>query len=200
MYFSRHLKMFIVLALCTVGLCWAGEKIETRIGPLNIEDSSMTETRLISQFGEGYVRLDKYGNKVLDKKHIYYVSDEKVWIEISFSHVLDENLQRYIDAILVTKTKLCDKKFRSKEPFGPLATSKGIKIGDSIDKVISAYGKPAISIDIIKDRLFSSLVEDLKLQKGHILRYDTNQPDELYFVEFYFNGKGLHSLLISESE
>ena len=81
-----------------------------------------------------------------------------------------------------------------------MITSRGIKVGDSFDKVIETYGKPTIAIDIGKDKLVAVLIEDLNFTEGRVLRYITDKPDELFVAEFYFNEKGLYSLLISESE
>lgn len=184
-------------------LCCANETVvivENRIGPFDFAGKLMMESQLISDFGQGYVQTLQVGDEILGKKHIYYVSDEKLWVEISLSHVLDKNLERMVESILVTKKELCDKKFKPKKSFGPLITSKGITIGDPIDKVLNVYGNPSISLDISKDKLFSVLVENLKLKSGKVLRYLTTRPDELLFAEFYFDAEGLHSILISASE
>jgi hypothetical protein len=196
----RQISANFALIFCTIVLCWADQRIETQIGRFNLAGPPVTEPKFVSQFGQGFLKTDKIGDKILGQDHIYYASDEKVWVQIRFSHVLDENLERVMEAIIVTKEKLCDERFKPKELFGPLITSKGVKIGDSIDKIIETYGKPTISIDIGKDKIFSVLVEDLKFQEGRVLRYLTNQPYKLFFVEFYFSRKGLHSILISESE
>lgn len=199
MYY-KQMRIVFALILFTVVSCWANQKIETRIGPFNLAGLPVTELNFVSLFGQGHVQIDKVENKVLGQRRIYYASDEKVWVEIRFSHVLGENLERVVETILITRKKLCDEKFKPKKPFGPLITSREIKIGDSIDKVIGTYGKPSISIDVGKDKIFSVLVEDLKFQQGRVLRYLTNQPNELLFAEFYFSETGLHSILISESE
>ena len=138
--------------------------------------------------------------EILEKKHVYYVPSERIWVEIGFSHVLDENLERYVEEVLITKQKLCDETYRPTKPFGPLVTSKGVRIGDSIDKVIKTYGAPSVSIEVGRDKISLALDEDLKLKKGRVLRYLSNRPDDLLFAEFYFDERGLHSLLISTSE
>lgn len=199
MHFKLY-KLTIVLFICSVSLCWAGEKVETHIGPFDFADSLMKESQLISSFGRGYVQIDRVGGKILDKKHIYYVANEKVWVEIRLSHVLDKNLEHAVEGVLITKMKLCDEKFKPKKTFGPLVTGKGIEIGDAIDKAINIYGTPSVSINVGKDRSFSVLQEALKLQKGRVLRYLTDQPNELLFAEFYFKDEKLHSLLITVSE
>ena len=195
--------LIIVLVFCMVTLCYANETIvtvETQIGPFDFAGELMMESQLISEFGQGHVQIFQVGNKILEKKHIYYIADEKLWVEISLSHVLDRNLERDVESILVTKKELCDKKFKPKKTFGPLITSKGIAIGNPIDKVLNVYGKPTISIDIAKDKLFSELGDELKLQSGKVLRYISNRPYESLGAEFYFDAEGLHSILISSSE
>jgi hypothetical protein len=199
----KKFNLIIVLVFCTVTLCYANEtivRVDTQIGPFDLAGKLMVESQLISDFGQGYVQILQVGDEILGKKHIYYVADKKLWVEISLSHVLDKNLERMVESILVTKKELCDKKFNPKKSFGPLITSKGIKIDDPIDKVLNVYGKPTITIDIAKDKLFSALVENLKLKNGKVLRYLTSRTDELFFAEFYFNEERLHSLLISASE
>lgn len=190
----------LITIFFAVAICWATQAIETEIGPFNLSLRSLTEAKVISQFGQGCVRVKKDGNEILTKEHIYYVPNEGIWVAIRFSHVLDDKLERNMEEILVTKRKLCDNAFKPIKSFGPLVTSRGIRIGDSIDKVIKTYGTPSVNIEIGKDKIFSALGEDLKFKKGRVLRYLTNRPDELIFAEFYFDEKGLHSLLISEAE
>lgn len=198
----RQLKLviFLNIILPAVSFCWAAQKIETIIGPLDLGSSSISESNIISQYGQGFVQEKKYGNKVLEKKRVYYIPSDRIWIEIRFSHVLDENLERYVEEILITKQKLCDETYKPTTPFGPLVTSKGVRIGDSINKVIKIYGAPSVSIEIGKDKTFSALDEDLKFKKGRVLRYLPDDPDKLIFSEFYFSGGKLHSMLISISE
>lgn len=196
----RQLNIVAVILLCSTILCWAGEKVENQIGPFDLANSPMMESQLISSFGQGYVQTDKVDSKIFVKKHIYYIENEKVWLEVRLSHVLSERLERVIEAVLVTKKKLCDEKFKPEKSFGPLITGKGIKIGDSLEKTIRTYGAPSVSIDISKDTSFSVLREDLRLQTGRVLRYLTAHPNELLFSEFYFSAKGLHSILISGAE
>lgn len=196
----KQFNIIIVMLFCSAVLCWADEKVESQIGPFNFADSPMMESRLISSYGKGYVQIDKVGGKVLGKKHIYYVADINVWIEIRLSHVLNKNMERFVEAVLITKNKLCDEKFEPKTSFGPLLTGKGIKIGDTKEKTIRTYGSPSLLISVGADRPFSVLREDLKLKKGEILRYLPNQSNELLFSEFYFDDAVLHSILISRSE
>lgn len=196
----KQIIICLTVILFAVGKCSATQEIETQIGPFNLASPPVSESNIIAQFGQGYVEVNKSGKKILEKKHIYYAPTEKVWVEIRFSHVLDAKLERFVEEILVTRHKLCDEKFQPAKPFGSLTTARGIQIGDSVEKIIQTYGAPSISIEIGKDKIFSVLAADLILKEGRILRYLTNRQDELIFVEFYFNEKGLHSLLISGSE
>lgn len=180
--------------------CCDTRVIETQIGPFNLGSMPITESTIVSQYGQGCVKVSESGTEAIAGKHVYYVKDEKVWVEILFSHVMDNNLEHVVEAILVTKQKLCEEKHQTKRPFVPLVTSKEVKIGDPIDKIIKVYGKPSISIDLSKDKLFSVLVEDLKLKEGQVIRYLTDHPNELFFAEFYFKENRLHSILISASE
>ena len=196
----RQIIIIAAILSSTVITCWAEQQImETQIGPFTLADT-LTESKFISEFGQGYVQINKVDKEILEKQHIYYASDSKVWVKIGFSHVLDAKLERDVETILVTKVKLCDKKFKPKRSFGPLVTSKGIKIGDPENKVIKTYGKPSVYIHIEKDKLFSALAEDIKFSQGRILRYLPHQPDDLLFSEFYFDKEGLNSILISVSE
>jgi len=196
----RKTYISFIVILCGVALCWASQKIETQVGPFNLSAAPVTESQLVSQFGEGYVRIDKVGDKILGKSRTFYSPGGSVWVEIQFSHVLDKNLERVAETIIITKRRLCDEKFKPKKSFGPLITAHGVKIGDSLEKVIETYGQPSISIEVGKEKRFSVLIDELKISKGRVLRYLTDQPGELSFAEFYFNEEGLHSFLISESE
>ena len=191
--------IIFVLFIDSVTFCWADNIVETKIGVFDLERLT-TESQFISQYGEGKVQIEKVDNEIFGKRHIYYASNSKLWVEARFSHVLGEDLESDLEAILVTKRKLCDEKFTPKKLFNPLITSKGVKIGDSISRVISIYGRPSIYTDFKKDKNFSVLQGDLKVKEGQILRYLSGKPNELLFSEFYFDREGLHSFIISTSE
>jgi hypothetical protein len=202
-----HHRIFLILItiviFCTIRLSFSNPKIEAQLGPFNLSGPPLTESRLVSEFGEGYVRVQEIGNKIISKKHVFWVPEQTVWVQISLSHVLDAKMERIVEAVLVTKKKLCeeDKKYMARKKLASLATSKGVKVGDSIDKVIEKYGKPSISKVIGKDKGFTVLDEELKLKQGEVLRYLQEHPSkELNFAEFYFDKRKLHSFLISESE
>jgi hypothetical protein len=202
--FIRLLLIAVVIIIfCEIDQSFGNSIIETQIGPFNLAGPPLTESKLVSQFGEGYVQLEKIGDKIVRKKRIFWVPEQEVWVQIDLSHVLDEKMESAVEAVLVTKKKLCDQdmKYIPQKTLGLLATSKGIKIKDPIEKVIGKYGKPSISMTVGKDKIFTVLGEELKLKEGLVLRYLQKQPSsELNFAEFYFKQKKLHSLLISESE
>lgn len=191
--------IIFVLLIDAVTFCWADNIADTKIGVLDLEKLT-TESQFMSQYGEGNVQIEKVDNEILGKRHTYYASNSKLWVQARFSHVLGEDLESVLEAILITRRKLCNEKFKPKKPFDSLVTSKGVKIGDSISQVISIYGKPSIYIDLKKDKMFSVLQEDLKFEEGQILRYLSSKPNELLFLELYFDRKGLHSFIISTSE
>ena len=176
----------LIMIFSNINFCLASQRIiESQIGPFNLANTPMRESQLISEYGIGDVKTEKIDDKILGKRYIYYVTGQQIWIEIHLSHVLDENLERVVEAILVTKKKLCDEKFKPKKPFGLLITSMGIKIGDSIKKVINTYGEPS--------EKYVNVV-------GQALKYMSDDPRNLLFTEFSFDEVGLHSMLISISE
>ena len=199
--FTAGLLFLLCLILSSETKCFAGGSVEEQIGPFN-PYQIMTESKLISEFGEGYVHIEKDMDNtiIMDKKHIYYIPKQNLWLQLGMSHVLDENLERSIESILLTRQNLCDKKFIAKKPFGVLSTAHGIRIGDSIKKVTNTYGKPFELINLRDKEGSSILAEELKIKKGKVLRYSNNKEDELLFAEFYFDAKGLHSILISAEE
>jgi len=196
----KHISIIAALLFCATVFCQAGEAVESQIGPFNLTGSPLNESTVVASYGRGYVQEDKAGGKVLGKKHVYYVADQNVWVEIRLSHVLEKNLERSVEAVVVTKRKLCDKKFTPKKSFGSLITGKGIKIGDALDKIIRAYGTPSVSIVLGEEKSFAVLREEFRLQKGRVLRYLPSQSNDLLFSEFYFADEALHSILISISE
>jgi hypothetical protein len=203
LYYKLFLIVITMAMLCRMGLSFSNSKIEAQIGPFSLSGPPLPESKLVSEFGEGYVRVQKIGNKIVSKKHVFWVPEQGVWVQIGLSHVLDEKMGRVVEAVLVTKTKLCNenKRYIPRKKLTLLATSKGIKTNDSIDKVIETYGKPSVSKVIGKDKVFTVLDEELKLKQGEIFRYLQKHPSkELNFAEFYFYKKKLHSFLISESE
>jgi hypothetical protein len=199
----------VLLILATIVILWkidlgySNPIIEKQVGPFRLSDPAFTEAKLVSEFGEGYVQVEKFGNKTIRIKHIFWVPEQEVWLKVSLSHVLNEKMQRVVEAVLVTKKQLCekDKKYIATKKLASLATSKGIEINDSINKVIEKYGEPSISKVVGKDKTFTMLDEELKLKEGVVLRYlQSRRSKEMNFAEFYFKQKKLHSFLISESE
>jgi hypothetical protein len=201
--YKVFLFLVTVVIFCKIDLSFGNQKIEPQVGPFRFSGPPQTESKLVSEFGEGYVLVEKVGDKIISKKHIFWVPEQAVWLQIGLSHVLDKEMERIVEAVLVTKKKLCneDRRYIPIKKLPLLVTSKGIKINDSIDKVIEKYGKPSVSKVIGKDKVFSVLDEELKLKQGEVLRYLQKHPsNELNFAEFYFEKKKLHSILISESE
>jgi len=196
----RPLKLIFVALILLIGFTesYCRAEVESTIGKFSFAGPTLTEPEIISQFGQGFVKRENENTEKV-QKHIYYLSEENLWIELSFSHVLDEKMRRSLDTIMLTKEKICDKKFKPKETFGSLITSKGIKIGDSLTNVIQKYGTPSVSSEIGKDGYFSVLQEELKLTDGKVLRY-LGGDDDLLSSEFYFKDGQLHSILISISE
>lgn len=176
------------------------QRPETRIGQFDFSTFVINEAEFTSRYGQGFVVIDKFGDQIMGSKHIYYLTDQNVWLEVRFSHVRDERLERMMSAVLITKNKLCDKEFEPQEKFEELITSRGIRIGDPLNKVIKVYGDPARIINVERGGGFSSLINYLNLKQGVIFRYYTEEPREINFTEFYFDNEELHSLIISVEE
>jgi len=96
----------------------------------------------VDQFGEGFIDEYKVGDKVFSKSRIYYLKDEDLWIKIDLSHVLDENHERSVEAVTVTRKKLCDETYLPANKVGPMITSRGIAAGDAFQDVVNEYGEP----------------------------------------------------------
>jgi hypothetical protein len=182
--------------LCVIALGWVHQKIETRIGPFDLSARLEAESKIVSLYGQGYLRENRVG----DRSRIYYLPEDKAWLEIQFSHVLDPLGERFVESILLTKQKLCETKYRPKQSFGKMVTSAGIQLGDSIGKTVHVYGSPTETIEVEKDKLFSVLEERLKPRKGEVIRYLPSPQEELGFAEFYFDQNGLNAILVSVAE
>jgi len=63
----------------------AGQKVESRIGPIDFSGFLLSESRLVDQFGEGFIDEYKVGDKVFSKSRIHYLKDEDLWIKIDLS-------------------------------------------------------------------------------------------------------------------
>lgn len=188
---------FIILLLVNMG--WAKEIIEYRIGLIDLSHPPK-ESEIILKFGKGYEKVISVNGKILEKSHCYYLPKDEIWVEISLSHVLNKNLERSVQAVLVSREKLCDESFIPEMEFDNLTTSKGIKIGDSFSKVTEAYGEPSIDFEAEKEKnKFSAITEMLKPKKGRILRYLGSEDDE-FFSEFLFDKNELNSMYVSGAE
>lgn len=133
-YYKVLLIVITMAMLCKIGLSFSNPKIEAQVGPFNLSGPPLTESKLVSEFGEGYVQVQKIGKTIISKKHVFWVPEQAVWVQIALSHVLDAKMEHIVEAVLVTKKKLCDedKRYTPKKQLAPLGTSKGIKINDSI--------------------------------------------------------------------
>ena len=200
--FLRFVKciMYSSFVLFSASVCWANDNIETEIGQFNIKDSAITETKFTSMFGKGCAVTKNIEGKIYEKKHIYYINDKKLWVELRFSHVLGNSMESTLETVLITKRKLDSKNCKPVKKIESLITPAKIQIGDSIENVIKAYGNPSITINVERDNTYSVLSEYLKIKKGKILRYLPNHNDESFFAEFYFDKRTLHSILISGEE
>ena len=151
MYISKIL--FFLFCIYAPKISTSSIQVETQIGSFNLRTDKITEKKFINEYGKGFVVVDQ--NSV--PKHIFYDDIQKLWISINFSHVLDEKKNSYVESILITSDSLCCKKFEPIKSFDPMLTSKGIKIGDTLLKIIAAYGEPSINIDIANESFFSFL-------------------------------------------
>lgn len=189
------------LILLSADICFAGSAVDEKLGPFRVYHS-LSESKLITKYGRGYEHVvkDSKNEVIMEKEHLYYIPEQEIWLQIGMTHVLDQYLERHIDSLLLTRKPLCDKIFTAKNSLGTLSTSQGIKIGDTIERVIEIYGEPREVIQVGRTNRFSALVYKLKLNRGTILRYDNNKNDELLFAEYYFEDNKLHSILISAEE
>lgn len=199
MIFRRFAGLFTLTFLMFI-FCCVSHKIETQIGFFNLSGPPLTESTVLTQLGEGRMKAEQFNDKVLGKSHVFYAGDTGSWVELDFSHVLTENKERVLETILMTKERLCDEIYVPKKPFGQLATGKGLRLGDSLDRVLETYGKPTTSIEVGRDKVFSMLAERLNPKEGLILRYLPKDSKDNRFMEFHFIWEKLHSLLISVSE
>lgn len=195
-------KIIIAMAvLCSFAISWGAENVNLRIASFKLSGPALMESEIVSVLGSGYVKQDRVGNSLVDKYHIYYIASRKVWLSIRLSHVVGNKFDASVDEIFVTKSKLCDKKYRPKKDIEPLIKPIGIHFGASIDEIINILGKPTLSVDIGKNESYAGLIaEKMKYTSGHVIRYLPDSASENIVQEFYFNGRGLHSLLISVAE
>lgn len=197
--FTSFVTTITCLVLFSVP-CMAGQNIESKVGAFDFGGSLMSESELVGRFGEGFIYEYKVGEKVFSKSRTYYYKDEQIWVKVDLSHVLDENHERSVEAVTVTKKRLCNESYKPSNLIGPMITSSGIAVGDQPEKVIKVYGKPGRKIEIMTDSRFSILKEDLDLKRGLVFRYFPDDRNSLHMVEFYFQDSKLHSLIISISE
>ena len=195
------MKTFVGIMLATtflllVGPSFVRQKIESKIGPIDLSADTLTESRITAVYGQGYIMVEKP-----EKQYAYFLPEENIWLQLRYSHVLDGKLERTLRAILITRHKLCPKRFQPLSSLGKMMTSGGVQIGSSFGMVVKTYGKPTITIDVERDNTFAYLRETLKLKRGTVIRYlpsSSNGGD--FFTEFAFDGKTLHSILISGVE
>ena len=196
-----------ITSIATIGflalsstLVIAGQNLETKIGIFDFSGPTMPESELVERLGTGFIDEYKVGNKVFSKSRIYFLKDENLWIKVDLSHVFDENGECRVEAVTVTKNKLCDESYEPIHEISPMITSRGIRIGDGLRDVVDQYGEPGRRIEVSKGGPFSLLKEDLDLDRGLAFRYFTENSQSLHQMEFYFQDDKLHSFIISISE
>jgi hypothetical protein len=197
----RNLKYAVFASIiglfCSYGACEGVTVAETQIGPFDLTIPQKNEGEFVAVYGKGVEVVEQYGDMVMGSKHIYYSKGQNLWIEIRFSHIRDKSMQRIMEAVLVTKKKLCNQEYTPKTPFPKLSTSKGFELGTSLQVLRDEYGKPTASINIGRDKQYSSLVDYMDLTRGVVLKYVPTERREINFAEFYFNEEVLHSMVIS---
>jgi hypothetical protein len=102
-------------------------------------------------------------------------------------------------SVLLTKQRLCNKKYKPNKEY-EWNTGKGVKLEDELEKVIKAYGKPTIIINLGKETKYSTINEELHLTNGLIYRYLGKSLNMNYYAEFYFRDKKINTILVSISE
>jgi len=138
-----------LVSFSSVGI--AGQNVESKVGAFDFGGSLMSESELVGRIGEGFIYEYKVGEKVFSKSRTYYYKDEQIWVKVDLSHVLDENYERSVEAVTVTKKRLCNESYKPSNLIGPMITSNGIAVGDQPEKVIKVYGEPGRKIEIMTD-------------------------------------------------
>lgn len=90
------------------------------------------------------VLIKQYGNgsKVSQEDDIYYcymAKEEKAFVKFFVVSELPEK----ISGVLVSKVPNCSSSHSPKTPFDRLLISKGIAIGDPVEKILRVYGNPS---------------------------------------------------------
>ena len=206
---SQNHKKTTIVESCIAEFCFG-----------NKSKRLMKEEELVKKYGGGkHVEIpcidDK--SKVCRNLHQYYVSEQNLWVEFEIHHG-----DPIVISAFVTQRKLCDKKHTPKTPFKKLATSHGIKIGDTLDKVKKTYREAySMMLPTVNEKNGFVLYRDKngKTEKYNIkgagdpqknwkywkygytvLTYPTEKDDELLSAEFFFKEGVLDAILISGEE
>lgn len=203
LFIKRSAKCSIALVLLLS--CAQVKKKESRIGPFDLSVKPITESEFIKNYGGGWVEDNRNRNddsRNQSVQHAYFLGNKNLWLRADFSHVLDSEMNRNLETILVSKQKLCDEKYKLAAENIDFGTGNKIKIGDTYKKVVDTYGQPKVEFIHGADKKFSLIGYDLKgIAPGRIFRYfDEKSTSLCCLLEFYFVNDDVHTILLSSGE
>lgn len=124
----------IFLLICSLGYSYQGVNFkETKIGGFDFASELITNQELEKLYGKGCTDKDY----PYHYRRLYYFPEKNIYAAFN---VETDNL---VVGLKLTKEAIVEKKCKAKRNLKSDETGEKIKIGDSKDKVIKAYGKPS---------------------------------------------------------
>lgn len=188
----------VILALVLVGLCaciakhYQGQRGPRCLGPVCLgQDTWRDAESFFEKYGVGVERKNKFS--------AYWYIEDGSYVYISRYH--GEN--KPINTIVISKYPYYSKHALPPiQPFGSLATEKGIKLGASYSELVTAYGEPS---DVYTDSAtLKSEVPDtwpVNLNDIKIVRYENEfgEHDHGPWSFFFFEKDVLIAIELSRA-
>jgi hypothetical protein len=176
----------VVTSVLLFGCLTSQPFLNEDVGPYCFAEFCFDVDSIIDLHDEAYV-IKKYGSVGVAMGKItsycYYDEADSLYFKLTPYH--GEN--RPIVQLLVAEDEICLNSLRPKNYFYPAETKGGLKIGDSVEKLVRLYGSPVVVKDNHGDDPWDK-----------IYRY-TPPGDELLFTDVYIENENVIGLLISVS-
>lgn len=148
---SRNYRATLAVVAGLFGAVSSADQPELCLGRFCLDGPSVYRKQFLAEHGPGCKPI--IGLAQHTKSLRYYVPDQELWVWFLFeSHPgRDDGDDEYreLNELLVTKEPLCQTKHIAKKAFPVFVTPKGIGVGDPIEKVKRAMGRPTRVFDSV---------------------------------------------------
>jgi hypothetical protein len=164
---------------CVAGFCFDVDSI----GEL------MKESELVKKYGPGFQENKKF------PLHCYELRDQGLFIRIRPYHGEDKQIME----VFVSDVPNCPSSLPPTQPFPRATTGEGLAVGESVDKLLGLYGKPAMQGTAVKLGYCQrgNAVTTKKCPYGDLVYRYLRKGDQLFRADILLRSSRVTGILIS---